>query len=100
MKSQKLSSGKTSKQLAGEALKKLLENKKVMDDLAQMTGIMWKLNDREREALMRYQSMIESNARRDMLTRLFNELIKVMHEEELRQFQKNIMKQYGFWKVR
>jgi|SRR3990167_1035071 len=91
---------KSPRQKVRKALKQLLEDRQLMNDMARMTGIMCKLNDRERESLMRYYGIIESNARWDMLTSIFAELIKVMHVEEFRQFEKNIRKAYGFWKVK
>lgn len=75
-------------------------DKSLMNNMVMMTKIMWKLNDKERIALMDYHRIIEDNARWDMLTRCFDKLILVMHEEEFKQFQKEIRKEYGFWKVK
>ncbi len=72
----------------------MLSDKHAMEVMVQMTKIFWKLNDEERMALMDYHKIIEDNARWEMLVRLFSKLILVMHEEEFRQFEKELRKEY------
>lgn len=78
-----------------KAINKFLKNKKSLRNLTQMTKIFWKLNDEERLALITYHKMIEDNARLDIIIKLFKKLILVMHEEEFKEFEKYIRKEYG-----
>ena len=91
------------------AMKKLLNNDKLMNEMALNTKAFMKLNVKEQKSLLRFHKRIKDNTRWITLRDTFIDIYAKLRKENLtkdkvwviiNQLEKQIRKKYGYWKVK